>query len=750
MPLLIVLLLIAAVLLIKPLRVHLLSAPILKMFRKVLPSMSDTERAALAAGTVNWDAEIFSGKPNWQTLYAMPAATLSAEEQAFMDQEVEALCAMSHDFQSSHYDHDLPKEVWDYIKSKGFLGVIIPKSYGGLGYSAFLHSEMMTKLSTRCSATAVSVMVPNSLGPAELLLHYGTETQKNHYLPRLAKGIDIPCFALTNPHAGSDAASIPDTGIVCMGEHEGKQVLGVRANFDKRYITLAPIATVIGLALNVQDPAKLLGPALKTGITCFLLPRQHEGLIIGRRHAPLNGVFMNGPLSGKDVFIPLSYIIGGEANVGEGWQMLMECLAAGRGISLPSSATGMSKLAVGAVGAYARVREQFNVHIGKFEGIAEALARMGGELYRMDALRRFVSARIDAGEKPAVLSAIAKFQITEAGRRVVNDGMDILGGKGICLGEKNFLGRAYQQVPVAITVEGANILTRSLIVFGQGAIRCHPAIFAEMEAARANDLPAFDRYFWKHMRHSVRNMCMGFISAFLPKTTVEAKVNRYASAFAATADMVMLSLGGSLKFREALSARLGDIHSHLIMISLVLKRHRDNGQPADEQALVDWAVADSFMRIKHAFAGVFANLPNRPLAILLRALLFPLGFNADPAKDKTQLAIAKILLSQQPARERLVAGRFVGQVETEVVKQLEMALAGSIALEPVAEKYKQAKKAGTTYLLNKEEEAQLAQYKALVAQVIAVDDFPLDFGLKSQLPDTDSAAPSLPSLQKAA
>jgi acyl-CoA dehydrogenase len=458
--------------------------PIFALYKKMLPAMSQTEREALEAGTVWWEGELFSGKPAWGKLLAYPQPKLTPAEQSFLDNECEALCAMSHDWDTTQIHHDLPPEAWAYIKDKGFLGMIIPKRYGGLEFSAYAHSAVVQKLSTRCSAAAVSVMVPNSLGPAELLLHYGTEEQKDHYLPRLAKGQEIPAFALTSPQAGSDAASIPDLGIVCKGQWQGKEVIGMRVTWDKRYITLGPICTVLGLAFRLQDPEHLLGDKEDLGITCALVPTGHPGVNIGRRHFPLNAAWQNGPNSGKDVFMPLDWIIGGPAMAGQGWRMLMECLAAGRSISLPSSNTGMAKLAVRATGAYARVRSQFKTAIGRFEGIEEPLARMGGKLYAMDAARTMTAGAIDLGEKPSVVSAIVKYHVTEGARQVVNDAMDILGGKGICLGPNNFMGRAYQQIPVAITVEGANILTRSLIIFGQGAIRCHPYVLKEMAAAK--------------------------------------------------------------------------------------------------------------------------------------------------------------------------------------------------------------------------------------------------------------------------
>ena len=474
----------ALVLTVKPLRRAWLSKPVLEIFRKILPEMSPTERDAIEAGTVWWDAALFSGRPHWDTLLGHGPARLTAEEQSFLDVECQHLCDLANDWETTAIWQDLSPQTWQYIKERGFLGMIIPKQYGGKQFSAYAHSQVIMKLATRCSAAAVSVMVPNSLGPAELLMHYGTEEQKNYYLPRLARGVEIPCFALTSPYAGSDAAAIPDIGIVCKGSFEGRETLGFRVTWDKRYITLGPIATVLGLAFRALDPDHLLGSADEPGITCALIPTSHPGVNIGRRHWPLNAVFQNGPNSGKDVFIPLDWVIGGRAQVGNGWRMLMECLAAGRAISLPSSNVGMAKIAVRGTGAYAAVRRQFRTAVGKFEGVQEALGRMGGNLYVMDAARRLSAHAVDLGEKPSVISAIAKYHITERARKVVNDGMDVVAGKGICMGPSNFLARAYQQVPISITVEGANILTRCLIIFGQGAIRCHPYVLKEMAATR--------------------------------------------------------------------------------------------------------------------------------------------------------------------------------------------------------------------------------------------------------------------------
>src|SRR6266571_3826805 len=481
---------VAAILNFPILRRKIITARVLAIYRRILPDMSQTEKEAIDAGTVWWDGDLFSGKPDWDKLLATPAPRLSAEEQAFLDGPVEELCAMCDDWEITHERYDLPPRVWQFIKDKGFLGMIIPRKFGGMGFSALAHSAVVTKLSSRSNAAAVTVMVPNSLGPAELLLHYGTDAQKNHYLPRLAKGLEIPCFALTSPEAGSDAASIPDYGIVCKGTWQGKEMLGMRVTWDKRYITLGPVATLLGLAFRLYDPEKLISEKEDLGITCALVPTHTPGVNIGRRHLPLNAVFQNGPNSGKDVFMPLDWIIGGPEYAGKGWMMLMACLAAGRSISLPTSSVGGAKALTRFTGAYARVRSQFKTPIGKLEGVEEALGRIAAHCYMMDATRIMTAGAVDLGEKPAVLSAIAKYHLTERGRQVAIDAMDIAGGKGICMGPSNFLGAAYMQLPVSITVEGANILTRSLIIFGQGAIRCHPYVLKEMAAAHEPDARA--------------------------------------------------------------------------------------------------------------------------------------------------------------------------------------------------------------------------------------------------------------------
>ncbi|CAH2923839.1 MAG: Acyl-CoA dehydrogenase [uncultured Paraburkholderia sp.] len=669
----IVLVLPALVLAVKPLRRAWLARPVLDDFRKILPEMSPTERDAIEAGTVWWDAQLFSGRPHWDTLLGYGPATLSAEEQAFLDNECEELCDPANDWETTMVWQDLSPQAWQFVKEHGFLGMTIPKQYGGKQFSAYAHSQVIMKLATRCSAAAVSVMVPNSLGPAELLMHYGTDEQKNHYLPRLARGEEIPCFALTSPYAGSDAAAIPDVGIVCKGMFEGRETLGFRVTWDKRYITLGPIATVLGLAFRALDPDHLLGANDEPGITCALIPTDHPGVHIGR-HWPLNAVFQNGPNSGKDVFIPLDWVIGGRAQVGNGWRMLMECLAAGRAISLPSSNVGMAKIAVRGTGAYAAVHRQFRTAVGKFEGVQEALGRMGGNLHVMDAARRLSAHAVDLGEKPSVISAIAKYHITERARTVINDAMDVAGGKGICMGPSNFLARAYQQVPIAITVEGANILTRCLIIFGQGAIRCHPYVLKEMsatrEADRAQALRHFDDAFFGHLGFTLSNVVRSFVyglsgGAFIATPrAAHAPLHRYyraatrmATVFALLADVSMFVLGGDLKRRERISARLGGMLSQLYLISATLKRFEDEGRQEDDLPLVRWGVEDSLHRAQQALDGVLANYPNRLAAGLARVLAFPFGLPYREPSDRLGSEIAQLM--QTPGAARPAGRRFV-------------------------------------------------------------------------------------------
>jgi acyl-CoA dehydrogenase len=732
----------------------LVSGPILGIFRKILPQVSQTEQEALDAGTVGWDGELFSGNPHWKQLLALPKTGLSDEEQAFLDNEVEQLCAMLDDWDITHKRQDLPPEVWQFIKDKGFFGMIIPKEYGGLEFSAQAQSAVVAKVSSRSGTAAVTVMVPNSLGPAELLLHYGTQEQKDKYLRGLASGREVPCFALTGPFAGSDAGAIPDYGIVGYGDFNGhKNVLGVRVTWEKRYITLAPVATLLGLAFKLYDPDNLLGAEVSRGITLALIPTDTPGVNVGRRHFPLNSAFLNGPTTGKDVFIPMDYIIGGTMRIGQGWRMLMDCLAAGRSISLPASATGGAKLAARSSGAYGRVRKQFHVPVGKFEGVEEAIARIGGHLYVMDAARSMTAQAVDMGGKPSVISAIVKYHCTERGRMVINDAMDVHGGKGICMGPDNYLGRMYQQTPIGITVEGANILTRSLIIFGQGAVRSHPYVLKEIHAAHDQDgkraVREFDAAFFGHisftLSNAVRALLYGLTGGRIIGVPTEAPtkayyqaLTRYSAAFAFAADVAMLVLGGSLKRKEKLSARLGDVLSQMYLCSAVLKRFEDDGRLKEDLPLLHWGMQDGLYRIQQAFDGVLQNFPNRPAAWLLRAMIFPLGQWRRPPSDETGHQVAALLLAPGPVRDRLTAGMFISRDENDAIGALEAALASTLACEPLQAELEKARKEGRLKsrdelqliaeardqgLINAEQALQLERDYALRRKVIMVDDF---------------------------
>ncbi|SOE66383.1 acyl-CoA dehydrogenase [Burkholderia sp. D7] len=771
----------ALVLAIKPVRRALLTQSIFDLFRKILPEMSPTERDAIEAGTVWWDAALFSGRPAWDTLLSLGAPTLTAEEQAFINTECTQLCDLANDWETTAIWQDLSPQAWEFIKSTGFLGMIIPKQYGGKQFSSYAHSQVIMKLATRCSAAAVSVMVPNSLGPAELLMHYGTEAQKNYYLPRLARGDEIPCFALTSPYAGSDAAAIPDVGIVCKGLHEGRETLGFRLTWDKRYITLGPIATVLGLAFRALDPDHLLGADDEAGITCALIPTTHPGVNIGRRHWPLNAVFQNGPNWGNNVFIPLDWVIGGREQVGNGWRMLMECLAAGRAISLPSSNVGMAKLAVRGTGAYSAVRRQFRTAIGKFEGVQEALGRMGGNLYVMDAARRLSAQGVDLGEKPSVISAIAKYHITERARKVINDGMDVVAGKGICMGPSNFLARAYQQVPISITVEGANILTRSLIIFGQGAIRCHPYVLKEMtatrDADRAKGLRDFDNAFFGHASFTASNVVRSLVFALggsvliaRPKRADARLVpyyraaTRMSTAFALLADVSMFVLGGELKRRERLSARLGDILSQLYLISATLKRFEDDGRPEADLPLVRWGVEDALHQAQTAFEGVLSNYPKPLAAGCVRALAFPFGMPHCVPGDRLGSAIAELMTTPGDARERLVADSYAPPVHIDPLGYGELMFALSPKYAEIEHKLRDAVKARqippmpqslpeldawsaaceSRGLIDANERQVLSDYARYGVEVVKVDDFGADFGMLDALKKRQQALANEP------
>ena len=745
--------LVAVPLLLPFVRKPLVTAPLLKFFRKVLPPLSQTERIALETGSVGFEGELFTGDPDWNTLLSYPKPELTAEEQAFLDGPVEQLCRMVNEWQINHVHADLPPEVWEFIKRERFFGMIIPKEYGGLGFSALAHHKVIQKLASASSVVSSTVGVPNSLGPGELLMHYGTQEQKEYYLPRLAVGEEVPCFGLTGPFAGSDATSIPDYGIVCKGEWNGANVLGVRLTFDKRYITLAPVATLIGLAFRMYDPDGLIGGTRDIGITLALLPRDTEGVEIGRRHFPLNSPFQNGPIRGKDVFIPLSQLIGGVEKAGLGWNMLNECLAVGRSITLPSTASGGAKFAAVVVGAYARIRKQFGLSIGRFEGVEEALARIAGRAYAASALSQATAAAVDRGDVPSVPSAIAKYHCTEMGREVASDFMDVVGGKGIILGPRNIGGRAWQASPIAITVEGANIMTRSLLIFGQGAILCHPWVMKEMKAAQNPDRAAaveeFDASLFGHIgfaiSNAVRSLWFGLTGAKIGKAPGDAytrryfrKLDRYAANLALMADVSMLMLGGKLKFKESLSGRLGDVLSHLYMTSAMLKRYHDEGAPQAEQPLLAWAFHDSVHRIETALSAALRNFPVRPVGWLMWALVFPWGRRAVPPGDRLSHRVAALLMAPNEARASLARGVFLTPCPNNPGGRIDSYLAKAIAAEPVERKFLKALKNSSIEALDftsqldegvregwitAEERAQLEELRELTLDAISVDDF---------------------------
>lgn len=749
---------------IPPLRRRFISRHLRAWFARATPEMSITERQALEAGTVWWDGDLFSGDPDWQRLLGFPAPVRGAQEQAFIDGPVDELCRMLDDWQITHELHDLPQPVWQYMKDHGFFGMIIPRRYGGLEFSALAHSDVVMKIASRSITAAVTVMVPNSLGPAKLLLHYGTDAQKDHYLPRLARGEEVPCFALTGPEAGSDAGAIPDAGIVCRSEFQGiPDTLGIRLNWDKRYITLGPVATVLGLAFKLYDPEHLLGEREDLGITLALIPTDTPGIRIGHRHFPLNSAFQNGPNQGHDVFIPLDWIIGGPERIGQGWIMLMECLADGRSISLPALSTGAGKLASRATGAYAAVRKQFKLPIGRFEGVREALARIAGNTYLMDAARELTCTAVDLGERPSVASAIVKYHLTERMRRLINDAMDVQGGSGICLGPRNHLGRVYQALPISITVEGANILTRNLIIFGQGALRCHPYVLTEIQAAADADpvrgVREFDHALFGHARlllsNASRALLHGLTGARLARAPGEGCATRWyrefgrmSAVFALFADVAMLMLGGDLKRRERLSARLGDGLSFLYLGSAVLKRFHDQGAPAADRVLLDWSCQTCLFEMQRSLLALLENFPSPAVARLLRVWAFPFGIPYRHPSDRLTDAVAETILEPGDVRDRLTRGLFIPTSSREPLTRLDDALAKTLAAEPILARIRAAMRAGRmpsgdpessldtavlAEVVSADEAAIVQSAAAARSQVIAVDDFPPEY-LSPEMP----------------
>lgn len=724
------------------LRRDLITRPIFAWAHKALPPMSDTEREALEAGDVWWDADLFTGNPDWAKLLANAPATLTDEEVAFLNGPVEQLCEMVDEWKVNWEWRDLPPEVWEFIKRNKFFGMIIPKEYGGLGFSPYAHSEVVRKISSRSVTAAVTVMVPNSLGPGELLMRFGTKEQQDRWLPDLAAGREIPCFGLTSPEAGSDAASMIDTGVICKGTFNGKEILGLRLNWHKRYITLGPVATLLGLAFKAYDPDHLIGKEEELGITVALIPTDLPGVTIGHRHLPAMQVFQNGPNWGKDVFIPMDHIVGGQERIGQGWKMLMTALAAGRGISLPSQSASGAAYCARATGAYARIREQFNVPIGKFEGIEEPLARIAGTAYQLDAARRLTCAALNQGKHPAVISGIMKLHATERLRIAADDAMDIHGGKAVIDGPQNYMGNLYRSVPVAITVEGANILTRNLIVFGQGSVRAHPYLLEEMTAIGDPDqkkgLDAFDKVFWKHVGHAITNVFRAWGrswtgGAFAPAPDAGAatgyyrQLSRYSAAFALCSDMALLTLGGALKRKEMLSARFGDILSELYLLSAALKRWEDEGRQEADFAALEWVMANGIRTIENRLAEVLANMPNRFVAVILKFLVQPLGANPLGPSDDVVHRCAQLVLEPSAARDRLTAGLYHANDDGPLAR-LERAFLLVTANEEIQKKMRAARirdwnEAVKKGVITADEGNRIKAAHDAVALVIEVDDF---------------------------
>jgi len=751
MPLALGVALLALVFGLRPLRRALISSWVMPLLARIFPRMSETERVALDAGTVWWDAELFSGAPRWQKLLDFQRKQLTDKERAFLDGPVEELCRIVSEWDVQQRG-DLSPEAWELMKRERFFGLIIPESFGGRGFSALANSSVVAKLSSHSVTASVTVMVPNSLGPAELLGHYGTDEQKQHYLPRLARGEEVPCFALTEPGAGSDAGSMQSKGIVCRGQWEGREVLGMRLTWNKRYITLSSVATLLGLAFKLHDPDKLLGGESELGITCALIPTSTPGVEHGPRHCPLSIPFMNGSTRGHDVFVPLDFIIGGPKMAGQGWRMLMECLSAGRSISLPGNSVGGAQLAARVVGAYATIREQFNMAVGRFEGIEAPLARIGGTLYWMNAVRTLTAGAVDAGEKPAVISAIAKYYTTEAMRRVINDAMDIQGGAGISKGPRNTLATCYQATPIGITVEGANILTRSMIIFGQGAIRCHPYARHEMEAAQTKDLARFDKAFFAHVgfvvSNGVRSGVLGLTGGALAGSplggeagSVLQQLTRYSAAFALVSDACMGTLGGSLKRKECITGRLADALAWMYIASACVKKYVEEEQPARDRDFFRWSTSEALWQVQTALDGVLANLPSRATALALRPLVFPLGLRRRPPNDRLGGKLARALLDGGEARLALTREMYVPKEGKYGLALYERALALTLAAEPARKKLREAVKSKKLPRASESELYALALKAGVLSEseckalrdaaaerweAVQVDEFPMD------------------------
>jgi len=745
-----------AVLAYRPVRQTVVTRPAYKLVKKILPPVSATEREALEAGTLGFDTELFGGEPNWEKLRAVKPMSLTEDERNFLDGPTDELCRMLDDWDIRENHREIPENIWKFIKEKGFLGMLISKEHGGLGFSAQAQSLILGKIASRSPDASVIVMVPNSLGPGELIEKFGTAEQKERYLGPLARAEEVPCFALTGPYAGSDAASMRDVGYVTRGEHNGEEVVGVRLNWDKRYITLAPNATLVGLAFELYDPENLLGKGEELGITLALLPHDHPGVSIGRRHLPGGNAFPNGPIWGENVFIPADWIIGGPERAGQGWRMLMSCLSAGRAISLPASGTAAAKGMLRVTSAYARIRSQFSIPIGKMEGIEGPLARMVEAAYLLESARSVTSSMVSSGEKPAVISALMKYRCTEWARQAVNDAMDIQAGKAICDGPSNYAQAAYQSIPVSITVEGANILTRSLMVIAQGALRSHPWLFKEIEAVQNWDedegFKAFEPAFEGHVGFAAANVFGSFfhnitfgLFAVAPKTRHTAhwyrQAYRAARSFALVTDLSVAILGGGLKTKQHLTGRLADALSDLYFLCCLLKRFEDDGEPQADKPIVDYCAQNALARFYGSLDQVVANFPNPAVGALMRLCVFPLGNGFRPARDRNAKQIVSLVLEPTASRDRLTRELFVTRDPNDNLGVLELAFDKVIETEEANKKLERAVRDGTVRrvigndfiaeaiqkgILTAEEGEAMREREKLVAKVIAVDHFDPD------------------------
>ncbi|HAT8178112.1 TPA: acyl-CoA dehydrogenase [Legionella pneumophila] len=724
---------IAAVLVVRvePLRLFI-GDYLYKTAGKSIPKLSKTEEEALNAGDTWLEQDIFTGNPDWQRLSAV-STELTEEEQAFLDNETHTLCSMLDEWEISQ-EYDLSSKVWNYIKEKGFLGLVIPKEFGGKGFSARAHSDIVMKIATRSRVAAVTVMVPNSLGPGELINYYGTDEQKAYYLPRLAKGVEIPCFALTEPGAGSDATSIQSEAIVVKKKIDGKAVLGLNITLDKRWITLAPVATLIGLAVNLKDPDGLLKGEGEEGITCLLIPRDTENLEIGNRHLPADQPFMNGTLRGKDIFVPIDTIIGGQKKAGSGWQMLVECLSIGRSISLPALGAGSSSISYLTTGAFARIRRQFNVEIAQFEGVEEKLAEIAGLNYLINSTRLLTVAAVNEHKKPSVASAITKYFNTELARITVNASMDVHAGRAIVVGPRNYLNSLYQSIPISITVEGANIMSRNLLIFGQGSMACHPFIRDEFYAISSENKEAFREIIWKHIYYFMQNFAKTVCSAWtgglfiaVPENSMKReykKLARLSYAYSWLADLSLIYLGGDLKRKERLSARLADGMSYLYMAMAALRNAQLNQDHPDEQLHAKWAVTYCFYHAQKSMMALCQNFPSKFLGFIARVVAFPFGQTMRYPSDQLDHKLARLMTGNNHYRDRLKKSVFLSGDSKQPVDRMEHALQLIIATDGLSKKvndlkrYKGSKLKGK--LKEKVESGQLSQQE--MEELLAVED----------------------------